>query len=62
MMIKIEESQDAQDCLEFQRSRRSIEIQNKIFFFLISKFVETKRLKRSSVSKTAEMNDKSYLP
>ena len=32
MMIKIEESQDAQDCLEFQRSRRSIEIQNKIFF------------------------------
>ena len=27
-MIKIEESEDAQDCLEFQRSRRSIEIQN----------------------------------
>ena len=27
-MIKIEESEDAQDCLEFQRLRRSIEIQN----------------------------------
>ena len=26
-MIKIEESEDAQDCLEFQRLRRSIEIQ-----------------------------------
>ena len=30
-MIKIEESEDAQDCFEFQRSRRSIEIQNKKF-------------------------------
>ena len=31
-MIKIEESEDVQDCFEFQRSKRSIEIQNKIFF------------------------------
>ena len=30
-MIKIEESEDAQDCFEFQRSKRSIEIQNKKF-------------------------------
>ena len=30
-MIKIEESEDAQDCLEFQRLIHSIEIQNEKF-------------------------------